>query len=103
MNPDPSVCGGYAVNAIYFSMGQVYDFGESLKVMQSRANSGTVITVVHGGFDVQGPEVAQRYAKLLTGDDNIVYMNNSGHFPFYEAKKDFEVILRRFVQDVQNS
>ncbi|QUI22072.1 alpha/beta hydrolase [Vallitalea pronyensis] len=93
--PKNAKAGGWMVQAIYLSMGQKYDYTESI----SKVKVPTLI--IHTGNDfVQDEKASQLYLDVFPHAKYVV-MDRAGHMPFNDLPNEFSKIVDRFLGDIE--
>ncbi|NOG45403.1 MAG: alpha/beta hydrolase [Calditrichaeota bacterium] len=82
---------GWAVYAMYFSMGQSHDYSSYF----TEINVPTL--VIHGGEDIQSEETSKKYNSYFSGSE-FVKIENAGHFPFYSQPESFASAVNVFLE-----
>jgi proline iminopeptidase len=82
--------GGWSVHALYFAMGQIYDYRDKLKSIHAP------VLVIHGAQDIYPVEISREYASLFP-NGNLKVFENASHLVFDEKPEDFAEEVRTFL------
>ncbi|MCP3928424.1 MAG: alpha/beta fold hydrolase [Bacteroidetes bacterium] len=91
MEYQPDLIAGWAMHAIYFSMGKKHDYRDAVSKVD------VPVLVIHGADDIfQSKKASQDVADLFQ-NGQMEIIENSGHFPFVEQPEEFAGIVKRFL------
>jgi proline iminopeptidase len=82
--------GGWSVYALYFSLGQQWDYREKIKTIE------VPTLVIHGARDVYSEKTSQEYADLLP-NGKLTVLDEASHFAFEESPDAFSALLGAFL------
>jgi proline iminopeptidase len=88
--PEQGQTGGWAVHALYFSMGQRHNYRAAMK------NVTAPVLVIHGADDLQPEEASRMYAEAFP-NARFEVIGNATHFPFEEQPQEFGAIVGEFL------
>ena len=92
--PEQGQTGGWAVHAIYFSMGQQHDYRAAVK------NVTAPVLVVHGADDLQPEKASRAYAGTFPNMQFRV-IANAAHFPFLTQPDEFASAVEEFLSELK--
>jgi proline iminopeptidase len=90
---EPSLIGGWMVQAMFFSMGKKHDYRDALKNIKSPT------LVIHGGIDLQSEKSSKVYSDLIPNSKFYV-IKDAAHFVFNEKPEEFGKVVSDFLKSV---
>lgn len=82
--------GGWAVYAMYFSMGKEHDYRSAMRSVQAP------VLVVHGERDLQSETSSRTFAQAFP-NAKVQVIENAGHFVYEEQPEAFARVLSEFL------